>query len=158
MIVVVMIMYSMTGLQDGVQALIAAMDNVDAAVVAEMDNAIMDAAEIIKAEQKRLLDQQFPQLSGLITIQKTKKGKKTIAKIGYSTETLRQHPELLVIEYGRPGQSARCRGLTDKKGRKKGQFPSQCIHIRAGYQQAKDKAYQQLLNRLSAAAGRQFHT
>lgn len=150
--------YSMTGLQEAVQALQAAMDNVDIEVIKAMDSAVMDGAEIIKQEQVRLLNQKFPHLSGLIKIKKLKSGQKVVAKIGYDTETLRQNPELLVIEYGRPGQSSRCSGTTDKLGRKKGKFPSQCIHIRAGYQQAKDKAYEKMYNDLSAAAGKQFHT
>lgn len=151
-------MYSMTGLEEAVQALQAAMDNVDIEVIKAMDSAVMDGAEIIKQEQVRLLNQQFPHLSGLIKIKKLKSGQKVVAKIGYDTETLRQNPELLVIEYGRPGQSSRCSGTTDKLGRKKGKFPSQCIHIRAGYQQAKEKAYEKMYNDLSAAAGKQFHT
>ena len=158
MIAGVMLVYSMTGLDDAIRALQAALDDVDAAVLKEMDNAVMEGAEIIKQEQVRLLNQKFPHLSGLIKIKKLKQGQKVVAKIGYDSETLKQHPELLEIEYGRPGQSSRCSGTTDKLGRKKGKFPSQCIHIRAGYQQAKDKAYEKMYNDLSAAAGKQFHT
>lgn len=150
-------MYSMTGLDDAIQALQAALDDVDVAVQEALDGAVMDGAEVIKNEQVRLLNQKFPHLSGLIKIRKLKTGQKVVAKIGYDTETLRQHPELLVIEYGRPGQSSRCSGQTDKLGRKKGKFPSQCIHIRAGYQQAKEKAYEKMYSDLSAAAGREFN-
>ena len=151
-------MYSMTGLQEAVQALQAAMDKVDVEVIKAMDSVVMDGAEMIRQEQVRLLNQKFPHLSGLIKIKKLKSGQKVVAKIGYDSETLKQHPELLEIEYGRPGQSSRCSGTTDKLGRKKGKFPSQCIHIRAGYQQAKEKAYEKMYNDLSAVAGKQFHT
>ena len=87
-------MYSMTGLDDAIRALQAALDDVDMAVKKEIDNAVMEGAEIIKQEQVRLLNQKFPHLSGLIKIKKLKRGQEVVAKIGYDTDTLKQYPEL----------------------------------------------------------------
>lgn len=150
-------MYSLDGIQLQIQAMINNMDVMEQAVANELPQIMKQSAQIIQQEQERLLSQQFPQLTGLNTIKIERKGKKVTAKVGYDTATLQAHPELLVIEYGRPGQSARRKKATDKLGRKKGVFPKQDIHIRAGYQLAKDKAYDSLYNQLSQVAGRHFH-
>ncbi len=69
------------------------------------------AAKTIQQEQQRLLCKQFPQFASAIKITSEESGRAILSfsirrykfKIGYDTETLREHPELLVIEFGRPG-------------------------------------------------------
>lgn len=92
------------------------------------------------------------------------------AEIGYDSAAIKAHPEVLVIEYGRPGKSARrmspvqknfkmTRGRKKVKvsGRRKGKFPPQTPHIKPGFILAKDKAAGHFRDRLLEIARRKWN-
>lgn len=85
-------------------------------------------------------------------MQKSSSKKYYKLKIGYDSEAIKQHPELLVIEFGRPGKSARRMKPTDSLGRKKGDFPPQTPHIIAGFIIAKDEAAGHFRDRMAEIA------
>lgn len=121
------------------------------------ETAAENAARLIAAQQRRIFAQaNFLRENekhiykganeGLIRISKRKTGKARVKMlIGFDTETLRKYPELLVIEFGRPGKSPEYSGSTDKLGRKKGKFPEYAtvMPIRVGFQLAKEEALRQ---------------
>ena len=79
----------------------------------------------------------------LIQISKKKIGKARIkAYVGFDTQTIKEYPELILIEFGRPGKSPRHSKTTDKLKRKKGSFPEAAtvMPIRAGFNLAKESA------------------
>lgn len=112
------------------------------------------AAQVIKREQQRIFAKaRFKRDKashvyknaggGLITVTKRKIGKvRTKMLVGFDSETLREYPELLMIEFGRPGKSARHSKATDSRGRKKGKFPEEAVvmPIRVGFEAAKEQA------------------
>ena len=145
------------------------------------EGAAMASADIIRKEQQRLFakvhfkrDKEGHRYnnigSGLISIKQDERAKGKVYKlrIGYDTETLRRYPELLVIEFGRPGKSRNRKSLTStvkRKGkngktikftRKKGDFPAHVSHIRAGFFLAKDKAVNAFNEKLLEVAERNF--
>ena len=95
-------------------------------------------------------------LIGLIRVRKDSSRKYYRLKIGYDSDAIQQHPELLVIEFGRPGKSARRSKLTDSLGRKKGDFPPMTPHIIPGFYLAKEEAAEHFRQRLLEAARRQW--
>lgn len=123
----------------------------------ESEAAAENAARLIAVQQRRIFAQaNFLREKekhvykganeGLISITKRKTGKARVKMlIGFDTETLRKYPELLVIEFGRPGKSPEHSGSTDKRGRKKGKFPEYAtvMPIRVGFQLAKEEALRQ---------------
>ncbi len=158
---------------DGFQAEISAMINdlnsavnaVDAASAA----AVEEGAQLIADEQRRLLrkadfkrdkeNHTYNYISGgLIRIFRDNRSRGRVYKvrIGYDTETLKRYPELYVIEFGRPGKSARHSGKKDKRGRKKGAFPAHISHVRAGFFLKKEEAAKRVLEKLYDAAASRF--
>lgn len=161
---------SFSGLESAVSELIADLNRASGEVDAESEAAALAAAEIIAKEQRRLFAKaQFKRdksshtykmaNGGLISINRVFSAKRKVYKlaIGYDTPTLAAYPELLVIEFGRPGKSARRMKPTDKLGRKKGDFPAQVPHIRAGLFLAKDKAVKEFNERLFEIARSRFN-
>nr|DAF04288.1 MAG TPA: hypothetical protein [Caudoviricetes sp.] len=132
--------------QQQINILVRDLDQMSEAVEAGAVEAANEAAEMIAAEQKRLLSaahfkrRTSTNLPALIKVKKSSSKKYYRLNIGYDSETIKAHPEVLVIEYGRPGKSARRMKPTDKLGRKKGDFPPQTPHIKSGFILAKDKA------------------
>lgn len=123
-------------------------------MTAESDIALDKAAAVIAAEQRRIFAQakflrdkknhvyKYAD-SSLIRVTKNKLGRAKIkAYIGFDTPTLEAYPELILVEFGRPGKSARHSEDTDKNGRKKGTFPdvATVMPIRAGFNLAKESA------------------
>ena len=145
----------LNGLEAAVSALISDLNKAVNDVDSSASGAAYAAAEIIRREQARLLAKasfkrdkkkhQYRFADGnliKITRDKTVAGRLFKLRVGYDTETLRQYPELLVIEFGRPGKSKNRSKPTDSRGRKKGSFPAEATvsHIRAGLFLAKDEA------------------
>lgn len=132
--------------QQQINILVRDLDQMSEAVEAGAVEAANEAAEMIAAEQRRLLSAAYfkrrtsTNLPSLIKVKKSSSMKYYRLNIGYDSETIKAHPEVLVIEYGRPGKSARRMKPTDKLGRKKGDFPPQTPHIKPGFILAKDKA------------------
>jgi len=135
-----------------------------------------ECAGMIQSEQRRLLATQHPQLTDKIACKCVVRSKDYIKfSLGYDSQTIRDNFELLIIEFGRPGKSARCSGEYEKKLRpatapgvpassakkrntykRKGAFPSSISHIRAGYDIAAHKAADTLNNRLADIAAQRF--
>lgn len=150
------------GFEKQVTELIIKLDRMAEDVDANALEAAKESAEIIAREQKRLLsaaDFAHPtaNIAGLIRVTQNKRSKYYRLSIGYDSEAIKQHPEVLVIEFGRPGKSARRISPTDAIGRKKGQFPPQTPHIVAGYLLAKDEAVQHFHDRMLEIARRRWN-
>lgn len=124
--------FSLGNIQDDIRAAMRAIEKMDKAAKSETVREIMlDAGKILSDEQKRILSQKYsfaehPNLENLITV-KCKKEKGTWKVMcGYQTEAIKEHFEVLIIEFGRPGK----KGSTDKRGRKIG-VVQPYSHIRA---------------------------
>ena len=133
------------GLRAQVEALVRDLDRMSDAVEAGAIDAAVESAQMIATEQKRLLSaanfkHKTADLASLIKVKQSKGKRYFRLNIGYDTEAIKAHPEVLVIEYGRPGKSARRMSKKDSLGRKKGDFPPQTPHIKPGFILAKDKA------------------
>lgn len=153
--------FDFQGFQGQINALVEKLDRMSEDVSAEAESAAKEAAEIIAREQRRLLSKALfrehkADLIGLIRVRKDSSRKYYRLKIGYDSDAIRQHPELLVIEFGRPGKSARRSKLTDSLGRKKGDFPPMTPHIIPGFYLAKEEAAEHFRQRLLEAARRQW--
>lgn len=149
------------GMQTQINQLVSALDRMDESVNESALQAAQESAEIIAREQKRLLSaanfaKPEADLQGLIKVQKSSSKKYYKLKIGYDSEAIKQHPELLVIEFGRPGKSARRMKPTDSLGRKKGDFPPQTPHIIAGFTLAKDEAAGHFRDRMAEIAKQEW--
>lgn len=148
--------------QQQINLLVQDLDQMSQAVEEGAVEAANEAAEMIAAEQKRLLSSAHFQrknadLAGLIKVKKSSSKKYYRLNIGYDSAAIKAHPEVLVIEYGRPGKSARRMKTTDKLGRKKGDFPPQTPHIKPGFILAKDKAAEHFRERLMEIARRKWN-
>lgn len=153
--------FDVEGFQKQVTELVVKLDRMARDVDEGALSAARESAEIIAREQKRLLSaadfaRPTANLAGLIRVRQDKKSKYYRLSIGYDSEAIRQHPEVLVIEFGRPGRSARRNSATDSKGRKKGQFPPQTPHIIAGYLIARNEAAQHFRDRMLETARRRW--
>lgn len=145
------------GMQAQIERLAAALERMDERVREGAEQAALESAQIIMREQKRMLSAAFfskptTNLAGLIQITRDRRSKYFKLRIGYDSEAVRQHPEVLVIEFGRPGKSARRMKPTDKLGRKKGAFPPYTPHIIAGFSFAKEDAAKHFRDRLAQIA------
>lgn len=134
--------------------LIGDLSKMGSQLAAESELAAEKAAQVIASEQRRIfMKARFRRDKekhvyknagyGLISISKRKTGRARVKMmVGFDTETLRKYPELLEIEFGRPGISPRHKSRTDKLGRKKGEFPEEAtvMPIRVGFQNAKEQA------------------
>lgn len=134
---------------------IHALDQMEDDVAAAIDTVADKATEEILSEQRRLLSKQHPQLAPQVqavkkeTVNTARGDRRVRVEIGYDTDTIDVHPEVLIIEFGRPGKSSRCDGVMQKKKRhrkdgteytqRKGDFPTSISHIRAGFDLAKPK-------------------
>lgn len=147
--------------QQQIDLLVRDLDQMSDSVEAGAVEAANEAAEMIATEQKRLLAaanfrHRTADLAALITVKKSSSKKYYRLSIGYDSAAIKEHPEVLVIEYGRPGKSARHMGRTDSLGRKKGDFPPQTPHIKPGFVLAKDKAAEHFRDKLLEIARRKW--
>lgn len=148
--------------QQQINLLVRDLDQMSRAVESGAVAAAEESAEMIAAEQKRLLSaasfrNKTADLAALITVKRSRSRKYYRLNIGYDSAAIKAHPEVLVIEYGRPGKSARRMKSTDKLGRKKGDFPPQTPHIKPGFILAKDKAAGHFRDRLLEIARRKWN-
>lgn len=128
-------------------------------MTAESEIALDKAAAVIAAEQRRVFAQAHFERDNkkrvyknvndsLIRITKKKLGRaKLKAYIGFDTPTLKAYPELILVEFGRPGKSPRHSGTKTRRTKKresveKGDFPAAAtvMPIRAGFNLAKESA------------------
>ncbi len=148
--------------QQQINLLVRDLDQMSRAVESGAVAAAEESAEMIAAEQKRLLSaasfrNKTADLAALITVKQSRSRKYYRLNIGYDSAAIKAHPEVLVIEYGRPGKSARRMKSTDKLGRKKGDFPPQTPHIKPGFILAKDKAAEHFRDRLLEIARQKWN-
>ncbi len=166
--------FDVEGFQKQVTELVVKLDHMARDVDEGALNAAKESAEMIAREQKRLLSaadfaRPTANLAGLIRVRQDKKSKYYRLSIGYDSEAIRQHPEVLVIEFGRPGRSARRMSPTEQNfeyvrdgklvkvtGRRKGNFPPQTPHIIAGYLIARNEAAQHFQDRMLEIARRRW--
>lgn len=144
-------------------------------MVSEVENlspkAARESAEIIAQEQRRIFDKANFERNKKKYIYKmvdssvvkviagrSPKSKTTVFESGFDTTTLEKYPELIVIEFGRPGKSPRYSKKTDKNGHKKGDFPeaAQVMPVRMGFRAAKEKAFRHYAERLMNKADEIF--
>lgn len=135
--------------------LIGDLSSMAAELETESEAAAMAAANIIASEQRRVFAKAhfertkkkhvYKNVGGdLISIARSKAGKAQVKLcVGFGTDTIRKYPELLIIEFGRPGKSPRHSSDTDKLGRRKGTFPEAAtvMPVRAGFELAKEEAF-----------------
>lgn len=140
-----------------ISELIGDLSGMSAEIDAESEAAAEKAAYVIRNEQARIFAKasfkrdkakhKYKNVNGgLITVTKRKIGKvRTKMIVGFDTETLREYPELLLIEFGRPGKSPKRSDPLDSLKRKKGDFPKAAVvmPIRVGFELAKEQALQE---------------
>ena len=95
---------------------------------------LTDAAQLFLTEQKRLLaaapNPKYAKFADWLEVW-TYKGKNGWrVQVGYSTETIKEHLEVLIVEFGRPGARGLKKGGKDTLGRKIGKIDAYS-HIRA---------------------------
>ena len=145
--------FDFAGMEFQVNELISRLDKMARDVDEGAVQAAKESAEIIAKEQRRLLSQAVfkkheADLVGLIKVRQMNGKRYFRLGIGYDSEVIKQHPELLVIEFGRPGKSARRMKATDSLGRKKGDFPPTTPHIIPGFYLGKEDAGEHFRQRL----------
>lgn len=150
------------GMQLQIEQLTAVLDRMDERVRESVEQVTMECAQMIMREQKRMLSAANfaapkANLAGLIRVTRDARSKYYRLRIGYDSEAIKQHPEALVVEFGRPGKSARRMKPTDKLGRKKGAFPPQTPHIIAGLIFAKEDVTRHFRNRLAEIARNEWN-
>ena len=153
--------FDFAGMQMQVNELISRLDKMARDVDEGTVQAAQEAAEIIAKEQMRLLSaavfrERKADLVSLIKVRQANSKKYFRLAIGYDSEAIQQHPELLVIEFGRPGKSARRRKATDSIGRKKGDFPPVTPHIIPGFYLGKEDAGEHFRQKLLEIAQRRW--
>lgn len=123
------------------KGLINELNNIDKSVTQEIMPEIMDnAGEILLNEEKRIISQKYPQYAELLSVNKSKQGKKWTVKAGYSTLVIKAHMEVMITEFGRPGAKGKKKGCVDTLGRKIG-VVQPYSHIRAANVVKKDELY-----------------
>lgn len=162
---------TMDGLSDQITQFLIALDDMGAAVDGALQETAAECAGMIQAEQRRLLATKHPDLVNFVQCHTRTRGKNYVRySIGYTSAVIKEHFELLIIEFGRPGKSSRCAGEMQKKPykykrkdgteasviRRKGDFPTSISHIRAGYDIAAGKAADALNNKLADIAASRF--
>lgn len=132
------------GVEEEINSLIADLDRISNYTKDKFcKEAVEGAAEIVFDEEKRILAAN-PKYSGFARllsceVQKNKHNGYA-AYCGYSSDVIKDHIEVLIIEYGRPGHGKKAlkRHGTDKKGRKIG-IVQPYPHIRAAWFSKKDE-------------------
>ncbi len=147
------------------------LSGMQAEINAASEAAAEAAAKVIQQEQERVFKKaHFKRTKkrhryqnaneGLITISKRKLNSSRFRlAVGFDTPTLKAYPELVMIEFGRPGKSPEHSKNTDKLGRKKGKFPEAAtvMPIRTGFELAKEKAFRAYSENMLDKVQRQFN-
>lgn len=167
--------FGMNDLSTQIMDLIGDNQRLISEVEAASPEAARQSAEIIAGEQRRILshanfkrdkpNHKYNNVNGSVIkviAERSGKSKTSVFAAGFDTDTLRLYPELIEIEFGRPGKSPRYSGEMEskvakghKKLRRKGVFPekAQVMPVRMGFQAAKEKAFKHyselLLNKVS---------
>ena len=98
------------------------------------NDVITEAAQIFLAEQKRLLaaspNPAYHKFAEWLSVWTYKNKNGWRVQVGYTTEVINEHIEVLITEFGRPGARGLKKGGKDTLGRKIGKVESYS-HIRA---------------------------
>ena len=127
------------------QAMIKDIDMMSDEISASAAEIMRESGEMVATEQRRLISGKSSKLAGLIKVGKiyvTKKGNATVST-GYDGEAIKEAPEGVILEFGRPSGKR----TIDKKGRKIGKMDA-INHIRKGFDNKKDEAAQIAVNKL----------
>lgn len=127
------------------QSLIKSVDMMSDEIANSVSAIMREGGEIIANEQRRLISGKSSKLAALIKVGKiyaTKKGNATVST-GYDGEAIKEAPEGVILEFGRPSGKR----TVDKKGRKIGKMGA-ANHIRRGFDNKKDEAAQIAVNKL----------
>lgn len=140
-----------------------------AEVEALSPQAAEESANIIAAEQRRIFanapfkrdkpKHQYNNIGAAVihVVQGKELRHRVVFESGFTSEDIEKYPELIEIEFGRPGLTPRYSGGMEskvakghKKLRRKGVFPeyAQVMPVRAGFQTAKEKAFRHYAKRL----------
>ena len=140
--------FIMDGLQEQISATIKQLDEMGKEIKDNVcKEAVTKAAPVLLDEEIRLLQKapnfpRFKAISPSMLMSRVYKNKDGayIAQCGYNTETIEQHIEVLILEFGRPGNGKRSvkKGGIDKIGRKIG-VVQPYSHIRAAMYNKKDE-------------------
>ena len=143
--------------------LIAILNELDSKVTDEiMPDVVEEAGETLLQEERRILNAKPYKKNGprelptLLTKETIKIGKVYKAKAGYTTEAIRNHPETVITEFGRPGKKGRKKGGKDSKGRKIGVVQAY-PHIRTAVINKKDEIYENAERRFKEAIEREWN-
>lgn len=112
--------------------------------------ALHEGARIIEAEQRQLISSKSSVLASLIRTGNLKLNRKnSLSKLtGYFTADIKEHPESVIMEFGRPGSSPKAKKevtYTNKKGRQVTRRVGKITavpHIRLGFDKKKEEATQ----------------
>lgn len=123
------------GLQHDIQALDEKFQKLDATVQDKIaSEVIAEAGQIFLEEQKRLLaaapNPKYHQFADWLKVWTYKSKSGWNVQVGYPTEVIREHIEVLITEFGRPGTKGKKKGGKDSLGRKIGKVEPYSI-IRA---------------------------
>lgn len=132
-----------------IKDLISDLEFSDENVAERAGELLREGAEIVVAEQQRLISVRSKKLPALIKsgkIKKTKKGTYTIA-CGYDTEAIKVAFKALIMEHGRPGKRS---GGKDKNGKPIGRVEP-TPHIFRGLENKSDEASQHVVDGLLEA-------
>ncbi|MCL1823926.1 MAG: hypothetical protein FWG44_06955 [Oscillospiraceae bacterium] len=88
-----------------IMALIKELDGISEELKQAEIDAMRESANIVANEQKRLIAEKSPKLAELITVSIHQNQARTKATVGFSGDVIKEHPEVLVMEFGRPGLS-----------------------------------------------------
>lgn len=98
------------------------------------EKVITEAAQIFLAEQKRLLaaspNPEYCKFADWLSVWTYKNKNGWRVEVGYTTEVIKDHIEVLITEFGRPGARGLKKGGKDTLGRKIGKVEPYS-HIRA---------------------------
>lgn len=115
------------GLQRDIQALDEKFRKMDKAVQDRIANEVIaEAGQIFLEEQKRLLaaapNPKTRKFADWLKVWTYKNKSGWRVQVGYPTEVIREHIEVLITEFGRPGTKGIKKGGKDSRGRKIGKI------------------------------------
>lgn len=119
--------FSLEGMEEDIKKLYRKLNEIERVADGDVVRQIMfEAGEILSTEQKRILStykskQKSPKLSpDWITVTVTKgKGYWKVAA-GYKTDIIKEHIEVVILEFGRPGAKGKKKGGIVSSGKYKG--------------------------------------
>lgn len=155
--------FSMSGLEEDIKKTLTQLNKMEKAFKSEVcKKAVEEAAPILLEEEKQQLQRvanygkfKFLNPSWIKSKLYQYANGHWIAQCGYPTEIIEKHPEVVIVEFGKPGHAKRAakKNGIDKIGRKIGVVQPR-PHIRAALFNKKDEINQKITNVLLSEAER----